>query len=73
MEIVNSLITKPRRVPLTYLVDYFIKTLQQWFYDRKRVAESISTPLTTWVEKIIYDKKDQAGRMNVHSVSKHKF
>lgn len=39
----------------------------------KRVAKSMSTPLTIWIDKIIANRKDQAKRMNVHPVSEHKF
>ena len=33
----------------------------------------MSTPLTTWTDKIVADIKDQAERMNVRLVSEHKF
>lgn len=37
------------------------------------MAESMSTPLTTWADKVVYDRKDQDERMNVRSVSENKF
>ncbi|KAH9760798.1 SWIM-type domain-containing protein [Citrus sinensis] len=46
-ESVNSFTREPRKFPVTHLVDHFRKTLQQWFYDRKIVAESMTTRLTT--------------------------
>ncbi|XP_024033542.1 uncharacterized protein LOC112095668 [Citrus clementina] len=46
-ESVNAFMREPRKFPVTHLVDHFRKTLQQWFYDRKIVAESMTTRLTT--------------------------
>ena len=37
------------------------------------MKESMSTPLTTWTDRIVADIKDQAERMNVRQMSKHKF
>ena len=69
----NSFMRELRKFLITHLVYHFRKILQQWFYDRKNVAESISTPLITWADRIISERKDQAERMNVRLVSEHKF
>ncbi|KAH9762892.1 SWIM-type domain-containing protein [Citrus sinensis] len=49
------------------------KTLQQWFYDRKIVVESISTRLTTWVDEIVTERRTIAKRMIVRPGSLHRF
>ncbi|KAH9667253.1 SWIM-type domain-containing protein [Citrus sinensis] len=49
------------------------KTLQQWFYDRKIVAESMSTQLTTWADEIVTKRRTIAERMIVRPVSPHQF
>ncbi|XP_024033711.1 uncharacterized protein LOC127899973 [Citrus sinensis] len=51
-ESVNAFMREPRKFPVTHLVDHFRKTLQQWFYDRKIIAESMTTRLTTWAEYV---------------------
>ncbi|XP_024043133.1 uncharacterized protein LOC112099860 [Citrus clementina] len=70
---VNSFMREPQKFFITRLVDYFRKTLQQWFYDRKIVAESMSTRLTTWADKIVTERKPIAERMIVRPVSPHRF
>ncbi|KAH9674858.1 glucomannan 4-beta-mannosyltransferase 9 [Citrus sinensis] len=72
-ESVNSLMREPRKFPITHLVDHFRKTLQQWFYDRKIVAESMSTRLTTWADEIVGERRILAERMTVRPVSQHRF
>ncbi|KAH9694856.1 SWIM-type domain-containing protein [Citrus sinensis] len=72
-ESVNSLMREPRKFPVTHLVDHFRKTLQQWFYDRKIVAESMSTRLTTWADEIVGERRILAERMTVRPVSQHRF
>ena len=62
-----------RKFLVTHLVDYFRKTLQQWFYDRKIVAESMSTRLTTWTVEIVTGRKTIAERMIVRPVSPYQF
>ncbi|KAH9670064.1 UDP-N-acetylglucosamine transporter ROCK1 [Citrus sinensis] len=59
--------------PFTHLVDHFRKTLQQLFYDRKIVAESMTTRLTTWVDEIVTERRTIAERMIVRPVSPHRF
>ena len=58
---------------VTYLVDHFRKTLQQWVYDRKIMAESMSTRLTTWADEIVGERRILAERMTVRPVSQHRF
>ncbi|KAH9684851.1 SWIM-type domain-containing protein [Citrus sinensis] len=72
-ESVNSFMREPRKFPVTHLVDHFRKTLQQWFYDRKIVAESMSTRLTTWADEIVTERRTIAERMIVRPVSPHRF
>ncbi|KAH9655138.1 SWIM-type domain-containing protein [Citrus sinensis] len=49
------------------------KTLQQWFYDRKITAESMSTRLTTWADEIVSDRRTLAERMTVRPVAQYRF
>lgn len=56
-------IEEPPKFLITYLVDHFKKSLQQWFYNRKRVAELMSTPLITWADRIASDRKDQIEKL----------
>ncbi|KAH9696708.1 SWIM-type domain-containing protein [Citrus sinensis] len=72
-ESVNAFMREPRKFPVTHLVDHFRKTLQQWFYDRKIVAESMTTRLTTWVDEIVTERRTIAERMIVRPVSPHRF
>ncbi|XP_024034810.1 uncharacterized protein LOC127899106 [Citrus sinensis] len=72
-ESVNSFMREPRKFPVTHLVDHFRKTLQQWFYDRKIIAESMSTRLITWADEIVTERRTIAKRMIVRSVSPHRF
>ncbi|KAH9728017.1 SWIM-type domain-containing protein [Citrus sinensis] len=72
-ESVNSLMREPRKFPVTHLVDHFRKTLQQWFYDRKIVTESMSTRLTTWADEIVGERRILAERMTVRPVSQYRF
>ncbi|KAH9688588.1 SWIM-type domain-containing protein [Citrus sinensis] len=72
-ESVNFFMREPRKFPVTHLVDHFRKTLQQWFYDRKIVAESMSTRLTTWADEIVTERRTIAERMIVRPVSPHRF
>ncbi|KAH9794536.1 SWIM-type domain-containing protein [Citrus sinensis] len=72
-ESVNSLMREPRKFLVTHLVDHFRKILQQWFYDRKIVAESMSTRLTTWADEIVGERRILAERMTVRPVSLHRF
>ncbi|XP_052299813.1 uncharacterized protein LOC127903144 [Citrus sinensis] len=72
-ENVNSLLREPRKFPITHLVDHFRKTLQQWFYDRKITAESMSTRLTTWADEIVSDRRTLAERMTVRPVAQYRF
>ena len=72
-ESVNFLMREPRNFLVTHLVDHFRKTLQQWFYDRKIVAESMSTRLTTWADEIVSEKRILAERMTVRPVSQYRF
>ncbi|KAH9659886.1 SWIM-type domain-containing protein [Citrus sinensis] len=72
-ESVNSLMREPRKFPIAHLIDHFRKTLQQWFYDRKLVAESMSTRLTTWADEIVGERRILAERMTVRPVSQHRF
>ena len=73
MESVNSFMREPRKFLVTHLVDHFRKTLQQWFFDRKIVAESMSTRLKTWADKIVTERRTIAERMIVRLVSPHRF
>ncbi|KAH9671275.1 SWIM-type domain-containing protein [Citrus sinensis] len=72
-ESVNAFMREPRKFPVTHLVDHFRKTLQQWFYDRKIVAESMTTRLTTWADEIVTERRTIAERMIVLPVSPHRF
>ncbi|KAH9802359.1 SWIM-type domain-containing protein [Citrus sinensis] len=72
-ESVNAFMREPRKFPVTHLVDHFRKTLQQWFYDRKIVAESMTTRLTTWADEIVTKRRTIAERMIVRPVSPHRF
>ncbi|KAH9779934.1 SWIM-type domain-containing protein [Citrus sinensis] len=72
-ESVNDFMREPRKFPVTHLVDHFRKTLQQWFYDRKIVAESMTTRLTTWADEIVTERRTIAERMIVRPVSPHRF
>ncbi|KAH9715045.1 SWIM-type domain-containing protein [Citrus sinensis] len=72
-ESVNFLMREPQKFPVTHPVDHFRKTLQQWFYDRKIVAESMSTRLTTWADEIVGERRILAERMTVRPVSPHRF
>ncbi|XP_052299756.1 uncharacterized protein LOC127903124 [Citrus sinensis] len=45
----------------------------QWFYDRKIVAESMSTRLTTWADEIVIELRTIAERMIVRPVASHRF
>ena len=72
-ESVNSFMREPQKFHVTHLVDYFRKTLQQWFYDRKIVAESMSTRLTTWADEIVIERRTIVERMIVRPVSPHRF
>ena len=70
---VNSFMREPWKFFITHRVDYFRKILQQWFYDKKIVAESMSTRLTTWTDEIVTERKTIAERMIVCPVSLHWF
>ncbi|KAH9763824.1 SWIM-type domain-containing protein [Citrus sinensis] len=72
-ESVNAFMREPRKFPVTHLIDHFRKTLQQWFYDRKIVAESMTTRLTTWADEIVTKRRTIAERMIVRPVSPHRF
>ncbi|KAH9750661.1 SWIM-type domain-containing protein [Citrus sinensis] len=72
-ESVNAFMREPQKFPVTHLVDHFRKTLQQWFYDRKIVAESMTTRLTTWADEIVTETRTIAERMIVRPVSPHRF
>ncbi|KAH9743318.1 SWIM-type domain-containing protein [Citrus sinensis] len=72
-ESVNSFMREPQKFPVTHLVDHFRKTMQQWFYDRKIVAESMTTRLTTWADEIVTERRTIAERMIVQPVSLHRF
>ncbi|KAH9752662.1 SWIM-type domain-containing protein [Citrus sinensis] len=72
-ESVNAFMREPQKFPVTHLVDHFRKTLQQWFYDRKIVAESMTTRLTTWADEIVTERRTIAERMIVRPVSPHRF
>ncbi|KAH9779504.1 SWIM-type domain-containing protein [Citrus sinensis] len=72
-ESVNTFMREPRKFPVTHLVDHFRKTLQQWFYDRKIMAESMTTRLTTWADEIVTERITIAERMIVRPVSPHRF
>ena len=47
--------------------------MQQWFYDRKKVVESMTTHLPTWAQKIYDGRKDIATKMCVLNISDHQF
>ena len=64
---------EPRKCPVTHLVDHFRKTLQQWFYDRKIVADTMTTRLTTWADEKVTERRTIAERMIVRSVSPYRF
>lgn len=70
---INALMKKPRKFPITQSVDYFKLTMQQWFYDRKKTVESITTCLTTSAQKIYDSRKNIATKMHVFNVSDHQF
>ncbi|XP_052300047.1 uncharacterized protein LOC127903678 [Citrus sinensis] len=72
-ESANSLMREPQKFSVTHLVDHFRKTLQQWFYDKKIVAESMTTWLTTWANEIVTERRTIAERMIVRPVSLHRF
>ncbi|KAH9737194.1 SWIM-type domain-containing protein [Citrus sinensis] len=72
-ESVNSFMREPRKFLVTHLVDHFRKTMQQWFYDRKIVAESMTTRLTTWADEIVTERRTIVERMIVRPVSPHRF
>ncbi|XP_052294635.1 uncharacterized protein LOC127901416 [Citrus sinensis] len=72
-ESVNSFMREPQKFPVTHLIDHFRKTMQQWFYDRKIVAESMTTRLTTWADEIVTERRTIAERMIVRPVSPHRF
>ncbi|KAH9779794.1 SWIM-type domain-containing protein [Citrus sinensis] len=72
-ESVNSFMREPQKFLVTHLVDHFRKTMQQWFYDRKIVAESMTTRLTTWANEIVTERRTIAERMIVRPVSPHRF
>ena len=44
-ESMNALMKKLRKFPITQLVEHFRLTMQQWFYDRKKATESMTTIL----------------------------
>ncbi|KAH9786938.1 SWIM-type domain-containing protein [Citrus sinensis] len=72
-ESVNSFMREPQKFPVTHLVDHFRKIMQQWFYDRKIVAESMTTRLTTWADEIVTERRTIAETMIVWPVSPHRF
>ncbi|KAH9800424.1 SWIM-type domain-containing protein [Citrus sinensis] len=72
-ESVNSFMREPQKFPVTHLVDHFRKIMQQWFYDRKIMAESMTTRLTTWADEIVTERRTIAERMIVWPVSPHRF
>ncbi|XP_052299687.1 uncharacterized protein LOC112499345 [Citrus sinensis] len=72
-ESVNAFMREPQKFLVTHLVDHFRKTLQQWFYDRKIMVESITTRLTTWADEIVTERRTIAERMIVQPVSPHRF
>ncbi|KAH9786100.1 SWIM-type domain-containing protein [Citrus sinensis] len=72
-ESVNSFMREPRKFLVTHLVDHFRKTLQQWFFYRKIMAESMSTRLTTWTDEIVTERRTIAERMIVRPVSPDRF
>ncbi|XP_015388038.2 uncharacterized protein LOC107177969 [Citrus sinensis] len=72
-ESVNAFMREPRKFPVTHFVDHFRKTLQQWFYDRKIMAESMTTRLTTWADEIVTERRTIAERMIVRPMSPYRF
>ncbi|KAH9728024.1 SWIM-type domain-containing protein [Citrus sinensis] len=72
-ESVNAFMREPRKFPITHLVDHFRKTLQQWFYDRKIMAKSMTTRLTTWADEIVTERRTIAERVIVRPGSPHCF
>ena len=68
-ESVNNFMREPRKFLVTHLVDHFRKTRQQWFYDRKIMAESMSTRLTIWADEIVIERRTMAERMIARLVS----
>ena len=73
VESVNSFMRELRKFLITHLVNHSRKILQQWFYDRKIVAKSMSTRLTTWTDEIVTERRTMTERMIVRSVSLHRF
>ena len=72
-ESVNFFMRESQKFHVTHLVDHLRKILQQWFYDRKIVAESMSARLTMWADEIVTDRRIMAERMIVRPVSLHRF
>nr|XP_043639460.1 uncharacterized protein LOC122610545 [Erigeron canadensis] len=52
-ESINSLSRHSRKLPITMLMEFFRASLQEWYYRKRNVAESLERRVTPWTEKKI--------------------
>nr|GEW02281.1 hypothetical protein [Tanacetum cinerariifolium] len=49
-ESVNALSRHSRKLPICMMIDWFIKSLQQWYFEHRQTADEHKNELTPWAE-----------------------
>ncbi|GKA48950.1 ankyrin repeat-containing protein [Tanacetum coccineum] len=49
-ESVNALSRHSRKLPICMMIDWFIKSLQQWYFEHRQTADEHKHELTPWAE-----------------------
>ncbi|XP_060974703.1 uncharacterized protein LOC133039773 [Cannabis sativa] len=63
VESVNNMMRKAREYPIIAMIDFIISTMGQWFFERRREACVVTTPLTPKREEILRKRWDEAGSL----------
>ena len=61
----NAILEEARELPITALMEYLRALLQDWFWRRREAASFTKTEVTTWVDRLIRERMDEARRMEV--------
>ncbi|KAJ0691487.1 putative MULE transposase domain-containing protein [Helianthus annuus] len=68
-ESMNALSNHARKIPITQLIEFFVQSVQKWFYDRRKEGIQGEHFLTPWAQKKIRGKVEGSRSWVVAGIS----
>ncbi|XP_038907134.1 uncharacterized protein LOC120092945 [Benincasa hispida] len=72
-ESLSSVLEESREFPIASLLDSIRQLLQDWFYERSKLASSMKTVLTSWAENELRDQHNQSRNFKVDSINNEEY